>query len=98
MVGYFREFHKRNKYLGITNIANTNTKTLTQKFIENYNIIEKKYGESHEDKETIYNEAMELLKREKEMKQDIISNSTPITNIDDNKSTSNKVNISKIFE
>ncbi|XP_044745838.1 probable 28S ribosomal protein S23, mitochondrial [Coccinella septempunctata] len=91
------QFHKRNKYLGVTNLSNSNAKTLTQKFIENYRKIEEKY-DSTQDQETIYSEAIELLKREKEVQQNIDIISSNISIDKNTKESSAKVNLNDIFK
>nr|UAM96083.1 ribosomal protein L23 [Hippodamia variegata] len=90
-------FHKRNKYLGITNISNSNTKTLTQKFIENYRKIEEKYAETEKSQEDIYSEAIELLRREKDVQQDIENISANPTTEKSPKEPSSKIDLSKVF-
>ncbi|KAJ8955727.1 hypothetical protein NQ318_008599 [Aromia moschata] len=58
-------FHRNNKYIGAANMFNNHYKSLTQKFIEKYHVIEDQYkGEG--TKEQIYADAIESLKREKE--------------------------------
>lgn len=67
----FRLFQSRQKNVGSVNIFNNKTKTLTQKFIEAYNKIEAQY-DLNTPQQKIYEEALDLLKKERESKKDIL--------------------------
>ncbi|RZC34970.1 28S ribosomal protein S23, mitochondrial [Asbolus verrucosus] len=59
-------FHQRNKNIGATNMFDSKHKTLTQKFIDNYRKIEAQYG-GEGARQQIYEEALDLLKRDREV-------------------------------
>lgn len=63
----FRWFHKNYKQIGAINLTSTKYKTTTQSFIDIYKKLEEQYqgGAPHEK---ICQEALELLKREKQIK------------------------------
>ncbi|XP_045461105.1 28S ribosomal protein S23, mitochondrial [Harmonia axyridis] len=89
-------FHKKNKYVGIMNLTNTNTKTLTQRFIESYTEIEEKYQESEKDQEAIYNEAIEILRRDKDKDMENIGLS--LTDKENMKKSPIKVDVTNLFK
>lgn len=60
-------FHKNNKQLGAVNLSDTKYKTATQTFIGIYKKLEDQYNGTAPDQQ-IYQEALELFKRERQNK------------------------------
>lgn len=77
-------------------MTNTNTKTLTQRFIESYTEIEEKYQESEKDQEAVYNEAIEILRREKDKDMENIGLS--LTDKENMKKSPIKVDVTNLFK
>ncbi|KAL3285900.1 hypothetical protein HHI36_000420 [Cryptolaemus montrouzieri] len=61
-------FHKANKNIGSIDLFKSQSSTLTQRFIECYRKIDEKY-EGKEDAQKVYDEALQLLKLEKDSKE-----------------------------
>ncbi|XP_028133793.2 probable 28S ribosomal protein S23, mitochondrial [Diabrotica virgifera virgifera] len=61
-------FHRNNKQLGTTNLYNNNYKSLTQKFVDIYQNLEAR-AEGSATEEQLYKEAIEVLRRDKEVKK-----------------------------
>ncbi|XP_057654020.1 probable 28S ribosomal protein S23, mitochondrial [Diorhabda carinulata] len=69
-------FHRNNKYVGTINLFNNNYKSLTQRFVDIYQKLEENSGDGTTE-EQLYKEAIEVLKRDKEIKKD--SEDEPVT-------------------
>lgn len=94
---YFRMFHKNNKQIGVNNMF-SNTKSTTQRFIENYKKLESQYQESNP--EQLYQEAIELLKSSKKMDDEMLDQTTlsSMFKAETKKENVEKINISNIFK
>ncbi|KAK9875250.1 hypothetical protein WA026_007642 [Henosepilachna vigintioctopunctata] len=93
-------FHKHNKNIGAVNLLQKEKKTLTQRFIDHYSIVEKKY-ENMEEPQKIYDEALELLKREQDTRNEIIEITSEISDgsqVGESKGEPLKINIGDIFK
>ncbi|XP_044253584.1 probable 28S ribosomal protein S23, mitochondrial [Tribolium madens] len=92
-------FHRNNKKIGATHLLDTKYKTLTQKFIESYRTIQAQYGDSGTE-EQIYKEAIDLLKKNQEIKkdEDDVSLSTAFKESLKEQKAKLKINVSDIFK
>lgn len=93
-------FHSQNKRIGTVNLLNDKTPSLTQHFIEIYKKLETQYeNKASEDK--LYQEAIEMLSREREMKKEedeYVSISTAFKDAQDRSSNTMNINIKDIFK
>lgn len=62
-------FHRNNKHLGTSNMFNNYYKSVSQKFIEIYQSLEKENAENS-NQEQLYKEAIEVLRRDKDIKKE----------------------------
>ncbi|XP_018324660.1 probable 28S ribosomal protein S23, mitochondrial [Agrilus planipennis] len=63
-------FHKRNKQIGITNMFNSSSQTVTQRFIQCFQKLQKEY-ETSVPVEKVYEEAVEMLQKERQKKSQL---------------------------
>ncbi|XP_068913697.1 small ribosomal subunit protein mS23 [Tenebrio molitor] len=90
-------FHKNNKKIGTTNLFDSKHKTLTQKFIDNYQKVEAQYAETGTEKQ-IYEEAIDLLKKDFEVKKGDEEVSLSNAFKEAQEKTNVKINISDLFK
>lgn len=91
-------FHKNNKSIGTINMFNTKTKTISQRFIEVYKKLQSQYDKDQSE-EKLYEEAIQLFKREGEHKKNLTEDYGSIASaFKEAQSSDIKVNVKDIFK